>query len=188
MIEVLTRDEQAQILFRALQDSPRDYAILMTMLQTGIRVGELVGLIFEDVLIGGNFKNSLSVRAEISKTGEEREIPISKKLKDVLQEYLNWLEPRKVVIAPDAPLFQQMNRQEKLSTRQIERIVADLSKKSIGRRIHPHILRHTFATNMMRLADIRIVQTILGHKSIASTQIYTHPNNQDLAQAVEKLN
>lgn len=187
MVEVLNKDEQAQILFKALKSSPRNYAIVMTLLQTGIRVGELTGLIFDDILIGGHFKTALTIRAEISKSGREREIPISKRLKDVLQDYLTWLNQKQTTLKPEDPLFQQTNRIQRLSTRQVERIVAALSKEAIGRKIHPHLLRHTFATNMMRIADIRIVQEILGHTNIASTQIYTHPNNVDLKQAVDKL-
>lgn len=187
MVEVLNKDEQAQILYKALKSSPRNYAIVMTMLQTGIRVGELVGLIFDDILIGGRFKNALTVRPEISKSGKEREIPISKRLRDVLQDYITWLQTRNGMVEQEKPLFQQTNRAQALSPRQVERIVAALSKEAIGRKIHPHLLRHTFATNMMRVADIRIVQEILGHTNIASTQIYTHPNNVDLAQAVNKL-
>lgn len=187
MVEVLNKDEQAQILFKALKSSPRNYAILMTMLQTGVRVGELVGLVFDDILIGGHFKNALTVRAEISKSGREREIPMSKRLRDVLQDYISWYQNRKSQVKPEDPLFQQTNRTQSLSPRQVERIVAKLSKEAIGRKIHPHLLRHTFATNMMRVADIRIVQEILGHTNIASTQIYTHPNSCDLKEAIDSL-
>ncbi len=187
MVEVLNRDEQAQILFKALKSSPRNYAILMTMLQTGVRVGELVGLTFDDIMIGGRFKTALVVRAEISKSGREREIPLSKKLRDVLQDYITWYNQTQTTVKAEDPLFQQSNKVQSLSPRQVERIIAKLGKEAIGRKIHPHLLRHTFATNMMRVADIRIVQEILGHTNIASTQIYTHPNNVDLKQAVDKL-
>lgn len=187
MVKCLDKNEQATLLFKALKSSPRNYAILVTMLQTGVRVGELVGLVFDDILIGGRFKNALVIRAEISKSGREREIPISKRLRDVLQEYLNWYQTRNGMVIQEKPLFQQTNKTESLSPRQVERVIAKISKESIGRKVHPHLLRHTFATNMMRVADIRIVQEILGHTNIASTQIYLHPNNVDLKQAVDKL-
>ena len=187
MVEVLSKDEQATILFKALKSSPRNYAILMTMLQTGIRVGELVGLIFDDIMIGGRFKLALTVRAEISKSGREREIPMSKRLRDVLQEYLVWYQTRQTTVQPEAPLFQQSNQVQSLSPRQVERIIAKLSKEAIGRKVHPHLLRHTCLTNLMRVTNIRVVQEIAGHTNIASTQIYMHPNNVDLKQAVDKL-
>ncbi|MCK4268626.1 MAG: site-specific integrase [Actinomycetia bacterium] len=187
MVKVLSRDEQATLLFKALESSPRNYAIIMTMLQTGVRVGELVGLVFDDILIGGHFKTALTVRAETSKSGREREIPISKRLKDVLQDYIAVYQQKQGVIHQDDPLFQQANRVQALSTRQVERIVAKLSKEAIGRKIHPHLLRHTFGTNTSRVAPIRVVMELLGHTNIASTQIYLHPNNVDLKQAVDKL-
>jgi len=187
MAEVLDRNEQAQILYKALKTSPRNYAILMVMLQTGVRVGELVGLTFDDIMIGGHFKTALTVRAETSKSGRERNIPISKRLKDVLQDYVTWYQQRQTAIRAEDPLFQQTNQVQPLSPRQIERIVAKISKEAIGRKIHPHMLRHTFGTNTSRVANLRVVQELLGHKNIASTQIYLHPNNVDLKQAVDKL-
>jgi len=187
MVEVLSPNEQAQILFKALKTSPRNYAILMTLLQTGIRVGELVGLIFEDILIGGHFKIALTVRAETSKSGKERNIPITKKLKGVLQDYITWYQQSHSVIKPDDPLFQQANRTQALSPRQVERIVAKLGKEALSRKIHPHLLRHTFATAAMKVASVRVVMELLGHTNIASTQIYMHPNNIDLKAAVDKL-
>jgi len=186
-ITVLTKDEQAQLLFKALNSSQRDYAILATMLNTGVRVGELVGLIFEDILIQGHIKESLIVRGEISKSGQDREIPISKKLRQVLQDYITWLETQVVRIESSMPLFQHMHESFPLTTRQVERIIGAIGKEAIGRKIHPHLLRHTFATNVMRVADIRVVQELLGHSNIASTQIYTHPDSSDLSLAVDKL-
>ena len=187
MVEVLNKDEQAQILFKALKSSPRNYAILMTMLQTGVRVGELVGLTFDDILIGGHFKTMLTVRAETSKSGKERNIPISKRLKDVLQDYVTGYQLKQRAIRAEDPLFPQTNQVHPLSTRQVERIVAKLSKEAIGRKVHPHLLRHTFGTNTSRVAPLRVVQELLGHTNIASTAIYLHPNSVDLKQAVDKL-
>jgi len=187
MVEVLNPNEQAQILFKALKTSPRNYAILMLMLQTGVRVGELVGLTFDDIMIGGHFKTALTVRAETSKSGRERNIPISKKLKDVLQDYVTQYQLKQRSIKAEDPLFQQTNQVKPLSTRQIERIVAKLSSEAIERKIHPHLLRHTCLTNLSRITNIKVVQEIAGHTNIASTQVYLHPNNVDLKQAVDKL-
>lgn len=187
MIDVLSRDEEAILLHHALSINQRDFTILATLLWTGVRVGELSGLTFEDILIGGHMKGVMTVRAETSKSGKTREIPMSKRLRDALQDYINWLEKKAGTIKPDWPLFQQFRGATRLSTRQIERIVAIYSKGALKRRIHPHILRHTFGTNMMRVCDIRIVQELLGHTNIASTQIYTHPNGQDLKSAIDRM-
>lgn len=187
MIEVLTKDEQAKLLLAGQGELPRDYTILMFMLQTGVRVGELTGLIWDDILIKGHIKDLITIRGEISKFGKDRDIPVSKKLKDCIQDYIVWMQKSITTIKPDYPMFQQYNRIQALSTRQVERIVKRISGLALGRSIHPHMLRHTFATNLMRVADIRIVQTILGHNNIASTQIYTHPNSEDVTNAVDRL-
>lgn len=187
MLEVLSRDEEAVLLHHAMTISLRDFTILATLCWTGVRVGELVGLTFDDILVGGHMKSMMIIRAETSKSGKTREIPMSRRLRDALQDYINWLEKKIVTIKPDYPLFQQLGRPQRLSTRQVERIVAGYSKGALQKRIHPHILRHTFATNLMRVTDIRIVQEILGHTNIASTQIYTHPNGNDLKNAVDKM-
>jgi len=187
MIDVLSRDEEAVLLHSALTINSRDFTILATLLWTGVRVGELTGLTFEDILIGGHMKGVMTIRAETSKSGKAREIPMSKRLRDVLQDYINWLEKKAGTIKPDWPLFQQFRGTQRISTRQVERVVAIYSQGALRRKVHPHLLRHTFATNLMRVCDIRIVQDILGHTNIASTQIYTHPNGQDLKSAVDRM-
>lgn len=187
MVDVLSRDEEAILLHHTLSINLRDFTILASLLWTGVRVGELTGLTFEDILIGGHMKGVMTVRAETSKSGKTREIPMSKRLRDALQDYINWIEKKKGLIKPDWPLFQSYKGTQQLSTRQIERIVATYSNGALKRRIHPHLLRHTFATNLMRVCDIRIVQEILGHTNIASTQVYTHPNGQDLKSAVDRM-
>lgn len=187
MTQVLSKEEQARLLLAVQNDSPRDYAILMFMLQTGVRVGELVGLIWDDILIQGHIKDLITIRGEISKFNKDRDVPVSKKLKDSLQEYTTWLQQRITTIKPDFPLFMQLNRIQTLSTRQVERIVKRVSGQALGRPIHPHLLRHTFLTNLSRVADLKICQQIAGHKSIASTQIYLHPSSEDCKNAVDRL-
>lgn len=74
-----------------------------------------------------------------------------------------------------------------ISTRQVHRIVNFAFLKAIGKVVHPHMLRHTFATRLMRVTNSRIVQELLGHKKLTSTQIYTHPNSDDLKKAIDKM-
>ncbi len=81
---------------------------------------------------------------------------------------------------PDSPTHH-------ITPRTIQRIIKKASFQAFGREIHPHVLRHTFASRLMRTTNIRIVQQLLGHKSIQSTQIYTHPNHDDLTTAIKSL-
>jgi len=74
-----------------------------------------------------------------------------------------------------------------LTTRQVERIIRTAALKSIGRPVHPHVLRHTFASKLMSVCNERIVQELLGHQSITSTQIYTHPNEDDKKKAIQDV-
>jgi len=74
-----------------------------------------------------------------------------------------------------------------ITTRQVERIIKHAAIASIGRPANPHMLRHTFATKLMRITNVRVVQELLGHRNLSSTQIYTHPNQDDFAAAIRNL-
>ena len=83
--------------------------------------------------------------------------------------------------------FTTKNIDKPLSTRQVERIIRAAALKCLGRPVHPHALRHTFASRLMRKTNARIVQELLGHKNLSSTQIYTHPNGEDLKDAINQI-
>ncbi|GAJ04418.1 unnamed protein product [marine sediment metagenome] len=74
-----------------------------------------------------------------------------------------------------------------LTVRQVQRIITFAGKLSMGRNIHPHLLRHTFATRLMRNTSMAVVQQLLGHTNLSSTQIYTHPNGEDRKKAIDSL-
>jgi len=87
----------------------------------------------------------------------------------------------------DHPAFYSVQPGQPLSERHVQRIISSASVKAFGRSINPHVLRHTFGTRLMRVTDMRTVQELLGHKSLASTQIYTHPNEQDKHKAIQNM-
>jgi len=162
----------------------RNYAAGVIMLDTGLRVGELVKLRQSSFLINGEIVNALYVPADITKTHSARTIPLTIRIKEAIAEMNDrwWSEESKY---NSCFAFYDTNPAIPITARQVERIIAHASLLSFGRAISPHVLRHTFASRMMRVAPQRVVQELLGHKSLASTQIYTHPNGDDLENAIK---
>ncbi|MBW3540510.1 MAG: tyrosine recombinase XerC [Planctomycetes bacterium] len=160
----------------------RDRAILETMYSAGLRVAELVGL---DV---GNWDRDAGVLRVLGKGRKERIAPLGSYAVKALER---WLEVREV--AADAPegdasaLF--VNRfGGRLSTRSIRRLLDKyLQQTGLDRITSPHTLRHSFATHLLDGgADLRSVQELLGHKSLTTTQIYTHVSTKRLRETYEK--
>jgi site-specific recombinase XerD len=188
---VLSQAEQAKILEVPISDiGIRNVTILKLFLYTGVRVSELTGLNFEDVYYQSEPKRLVTLRAEIAKGAKSREIPVSEKLRATLRDYYRsvCLSGSTVGVDSGRPLFTRHRATTKrLTTRQVQRVV-DMVGQVVGiQGLHPHTLRHTFATSLLRQTDSRTVQVILGHASLQSTQIYTHPNTEDMAKAVNKL-
>lgn len=164
----------------------RNYAMAIFMLDAGLRVGELVQLRLSDIWLEGQPVRSLVVRPAIAKNKVEREIPCTDRLRNTIDTMFKQIFcPQHLTL--DCPVFFAWHALTAITTRQVRNIIADASTLAMGYRIHPHVLRHTFATRLMRVTNIRVVQKLLGHKNIGSTQIYTHPNNQDLSEAISKI-
>jgi len=189
----LTNDDYTRLysvceaLIIAPRHIPANHAIqVLIMLLTGIRVGELSQLLVSDLFIGDTPVTSLRVRAEIAKTKKERTIPISSELSGLLKL---WYMRHHSPLHRDGSywLFPGRGKTGHVSTRQIERSTATISTRALGRAINPHRLRHTFATRLLKVSNTRIVQVLLGHKSLQSTQIYTHPDGEQLQQAIDRL-
>lgn len=165
----------------------RNHTMGLLMLDAGLRVGEVAHLKLKDFMFGGLIAISLTITKDISKNKTERIIPLSERLREAMVLMgQTWWDGQLAVENTYAFTSNQSIRP--LGSRQIQKIIKKASQKSIGRAIHPHILRHTFATRLMRKVNIRIVQLLLGHKWLASTQIYTHPDNNDLERAIGTLN
>jgi len=164
----------------------RNRVIIITMLDAGLRVNELVNLRVSDVMTGTRVNEWLLIREEIAKNGKCRTIPISFRLRDLFKQYCQlWNDLYS--ISASSFLFPGFGFQNHISTRQVRNIVYRYSAHAFGSQVHPHILRHTFATRLMRTASLRVVQELLGHSKVSSTQLYTHPNNLDLRQAIDTL-
>lgn len=166
--------------------SIRNYAMACCMLEAGLRVGEVVQLRRRDLWFNSGPVKSIIVRAEIAKNKKERQLPVSTRLSDAIKELSTYFWPDHFENIDHVAFFQK-DSQTTITTRQVERIVCAAAESSIGRPIHPHVLRHTFATRLMKVTDIRTVQEMLGHRSITSTQIYTHPDEHDKSKAITEM-
>lgn len=166
----------------------RDQAILATLFSTGLRVSELAGLKTEQI----NLKSSSDI-TEFTVRGKGRKLRVVFLSADA-REYLNEYLKQRTDISPylfirhdraHQPGESTRDRREggsPLTTRSIQRIVERYAKLAgITKNVSPHTLRHSYATDLLTNgADIRSVQTLLGHSSITTTQIYTHLTDQQL--------
>lgn len=164
----------------------RNQLFVLLMLDAGLRVGEVVQLTFSNFFTGGSVNTSVAIEASTTKTGSARQVPMTQRLIDAT---VNWcsLSLDKWKEEPNAYIFPGTNGVPYFSTRQVNRLVNKWSIKCLQRPAHPHVLRHTFATRLMRSAPQRVVQELLGHKSLSSTQVYTHPNTNDLHNAIKSM-
>lgn len=164
----------------------RKLCLILFLSDTGVRVGELVQILFGDVFFDDDTLSSLRVRAEISKGKSERVVPLTERLRKVLRFYFVEVD-RLFLLRPDHYLFFSCAASEHMHIRQVQRVVAECGAVCLGIRLTPHMLRHTFGTRALAVSNMRIVQELLGHKHISSTQIYTHPGNNELQDTIEKM-
>lgn len=160
----------------------RDRAALEVFYSTGIRVSELVGLNWSDV----DFE--LGIVRVLGKGAKERIVPIGKMALDALRGYSvevakKWNLPCK----GENPVFLN-NRGDRITTRSVARLLEKhLREVGIQVKVSPHGLRHTFATHLLNSgADLRVIQEMLGHASLSTTQRYTHLNLDQLTAVYDK--
>jgi integrase/recombinase XerC len=160
----------------------RNRAMFETMYSCGIRVSELAGMNLKDVDFAGGI---IKVRGKGSK---ERMVPIGKKARASIAAYREALE-KDAGIGSNAggPLFLNNNK-GRLTPRSIARILDKIAREcGLAMPVSPHALRHTFATHMLDAgADLRAVQELLGHKSLSTTQRYTHVSIDRLMEVYDK--
>ena len=166
-------EEETHRLFEAVRDSARDAAILHVLAYGGLRVGELCHLTLDDLEYE---RNVLHVRS--GKGDKDREVVLEERTRAALDRYLT---ERALGGVGSPRLFP-------VGTVTVERLVRRAAKDAgIPRRVTPHMLRHTLATALLsRGCDIRYIQKLLGHASVATTQIYTHVDTQALRDAYQR--
>lgn len=181
---ILSVEEVERLLAQPRGDGPlavRDRAILELLYAAGLRVSELVALDVGDVHLSVEY-----VRC-VGKGAKERIVPIGAAAVRALQRYLAHARPALVGRRPTAALF--VSRRGGRLTRQSVWEMLRTNARSAGLRasIHPHTLRHSFATHLLDGgADLRAVQEMLGHASVVTTQLYTHLTRSRLREVYRR--
>jgi integrase/recombinase XerC len=177
--QVLDTDQAAQLLdFADLDDDSAvcDRAILELFYGSGLRLSELVGLRIAEVDLAQGFVDVLG------KGNKRRLVPLGRHCVEALKDWLsvhpnplgdNWLLPGR--------------GNKPLSPRTIQNRIKRVAQRQLGENsLHPHMLRHSFATHLLESSgDLRAIQELLGHADIATTQIYTHLDFQHLAKVYD---
>ena len=184
-IEYLVEDQVEKLLDECLKDDSefkeRNYAILLTFLNTGMRKSEVINL---------NIKDIDFIRREIIVKGKKdsvRRININDSLYNSLKDYIDNRDKYYTTIKDDKALF--LNKHgERLKATGMDMLIKKYGQRS-GIEIHPHMLRHTVATTMVEQdVDIRVIQEVLGHADISTTTIYAGVTSAKRKQAMNQIN
>jgi len=169
----LSLDEVEHLLEQPDVDAPaglRDRALIELLYATGMRVSELVGLRVGDVRLDGGYLTCLG------KGDKERVVPIGRTATGWVRRYLTEGRSRLLKGRPSEFLFTNARGGARLSRVGFWKVIKKYGRQAgLTRDLSPHVLRHSFATHLLeRGADLRVIQTLLGHADLSTTQIYTH--------------
>ena len=182
--EVITIEQVAALLDQPFPETPvglRDRTILEILYGCGLRVSELCGLDFANLLMDDDL---VRVRG---KGGKERLVPLlglaAATLKDYLQNARPYLHSKNKPDAQDPDAIFLNARGGRLTRRSVCKLVEAYGRNVGLEGLHPHTLRHSFATHLLEGgADLRVLQEMLGHSDIATTQIYTHVDRSHIRE------
>lgn len=183
--KILSIEDVDQLLKTAMLDNSPDGIRLLCLLEilyaTGLRVSELVQLPLEAVARDQEFM------IVMGKGSKERLVPLSEPARDIIQEYKD-IRPHFLSKSPQSKFLFPSNSKEGHITRQrMGQLLKELALASNldPKKVSPHVLRHAFASHLLNNgADLRVVQQLLGHADISTTQIYTHVLDERLKQLV----
>ncbi len=182
--QTLTRDEAGALVEAPSGGDPRtlrDRAILEVLYGTGLRVSEVCGLTFDQVVLDVGYVRT------VGKGAKERVVPLGDRAREALEAYLKHGRPLLARGRPSPYVF--LNRSgRRLSRQSVWKIVKAWCRRAgVAPDTSPHTLRHSFATHLLEGgADLRSVQMMLGHADLATTQIYTHVTRERLRDLVRR--
>lgn len=164
----------------------RNHLICLIMLDAGLRVSEAIQLKRYMLVVQGKPYQTLTVPCEIAKNHKQRSIPLSERLREEIEYMIEYFWINNLDSRLDY-VFHAGSGSKHITARRIQQVIKRAGMNTLGKAIWPHVLRHTFATRLMRVTSTRVVQELLGHKNLTSTQVYTHPNSQDLLKAITDM-
>jgi integrase/recombinase XerC len=178
----LDADQLCSLLDRPVDDDLlgiRDRAMIELFYSSGLRLAELVSVNVVDIDLA---EGELGVLGKGSKT---RRVPVGVKAREAVRR---WMQVRANLAAPEEPALFVSSRGTRINPRTVEVRLAQWARSQGAMRdLHPHLLRHSFATHLLESSgDLRAVQELLGHADIGTTQIYTHLDFQHLAQVYDQ--
>ncbi|MGB1350250.1 MAG: tyrosine recombinase XerC [Luminiphilus sp.] len=159
----------------------RDLAMAELLYSAGLRLSELVGTNLNDL------DRNEKIITVIGKGQKTRIVPVGGPALTALAEWMKYRPVANEVLGYDSPLF-VTQRGKRISPRAVQDRIRQLAvKHGMTQRVHPHVLRHAFASHLLESSgDLRAVQELLGHANIATTQIYTHLDFQHLAKVYDQ--
>jgi integrase/recombinase XerC len=179
---VLSPDMASQLLDAHPGDDweARDHAMFELLYSSGLRLAELVSLDLTD----GAQALSEAELVVVGKGKKQRRVPVGGKAREALRAWLRLRTPR---AQPQEKALFVGARGARIAMRVVQqRLKRWARKRGVAAPVHPHVLRHSFATHLLQSSgDLRAVQELLGHASIATTQVYTHLDFQHLAKAYD---
>ncbi|MBD1550192.1 tyrosine recombinase XerC [Pseudomonas typographi] len=177
---VLDADRAQQLLDGAVENdflARRNQAILELFYSCGMRLSELCGLDLDGLDLAAGLVQV------VGKGNKHRVLPVGRKAREALQA---WLQLRGAASPADRALFVSQ-RGRRLGVRGVQFVVGKAGAQALGQHLHPHMLRHSFASHLLESSqDLRAVQELLGHADISTTQIYTHLDFQHLATVYDQ--
>lgn len=176
----LSGDEIARLMRSEMPETPRtlcDQAIMELAYASGLRLSELKNLRLEQLHLDSGFVTV------IGKGDKERVIPVGKPAVGAMERYLEGGRPGLVTRRSPANVFLNLRGGAFASVTLWSRIKQRVKRAGVERNVTPHMLRHSFATHLLENgADLRIIQELLGHASVATTEIYTHVQSERLRE------
>ncbi|MBC8519159.1 MAG: tyrosine recombinase XerC [Gammaproteobacteria bacterium] len=174
--------DQMDSLLAFSEDDPlsiRDHAMFELIYSSGLRLSELAGVDCRDISL-----DDATIRV-LGKGSKERVLPVGGVAQQAIQQ---WMRIRQQMVDKDEQALFVTQRGKRIAVRTIQQRLEKLARKrGMDRRVHPHMLRHSFASHLLESSgNLRAVQEMLGHENISTTQIYTHLDFQHLAAVYDQ--